>query len=239
MSYDQSKPQSVAAGVVIDAGLQSYMRGVFNTMSVGLGITGVTAYAIASIPPLAQIFLHSPLSLVVAFAPLVFLWMGFSTKSFMNNDAGALRTRFFIFSAVMGASFAAIFAIFTGAAIARAFFITAGIFAATSIWGYSTRRDLTGMASFLFMGLVGIVLASLVNLLLGSTAVQLAISFISVFVFTGMTAFYVQRLKEIYRTGGGEANDKAAIMGALSLYMNFINLFQVFLQITSGMDRRN
>jgi FtsH-binding integral membrane protein len=233
MSYDQYQPQSVT-GTAIDAGLQDYMRGVFNTMSLGLGITGLIAWAVASVPALAQLVFGTPLSWIAIFAPLVFLWMGFSTRSFMNNSAATLRGRFFLFSAIMGISFASIFFVFAHETIARAFFITAAMFAGVSILGYTTKRDLTSLGSFLYMGLIGIFIASLVNLFMHSSAVQLAISFIGVFVFTGLTAFSVQRLKEIYRTGGGEANDKAAVMGALNLYLNFINLFQVILQLSGG-----
>ena len=134
----------------------------------------------------------------------------------------------------MGISMASIFLVFTGESIARVFFITAATFGAVSLYGYTTKRDLTGMGSFLFMGLIGIVIASLVNIFVGSSALQFAVSVIGVLVFTGLTAWDTQRLKNEYLGGlqmGGELVAKVAIMGALSLYLNFINLFMMLLQL--------
>ena len=147
-----------------------------------------------------------------------------------------LKLTFILFSAVMGLSMAAIFQIFTGASIARVFFITAATFAATSLYGYTTKRDLAGVGSFLFMGLVGIFIAMIVNLFLQSSMVQFVVSAIGVLVFTGLTAWETQRLKEAYTPGAGEGNAKMAVVGALSLYLNFINLFQMLLHFMG--DRR-
>ena len=139
---------------------------------------------------------------------------------------------FWAFCAVMGLSMASIFLVFTGASIARVFFITAGMFGAASLYGYTTKADLTKMGSFLFMGLIGIVIASLVNLFVGSSALQFAISVIGVIVFTGLAAYDTQTIKETYAENAGvEANTKLAVFGALSLYLSFINLFQMLLQL--------
>lgn len=237
MSYDQFQQRS-ATGTDVDVGLQDYMRGVFNTMSVGLGLTGVVAYAVANIPALAHLFLTKPLIYVAIFAPMIFLWMGFRPGRVMNVSADKLRTTFLVFSGAMGLSFASIFFAFSGASIARAFFITAGTFAGMSIYGYTTKRDLTKAASFLVMGLIGIFLASIANMFMHSSAVHFAVSVIGVLVFTGLTAFDIQRLKETYSSGGGEQNAKLAVMGALNLYLNFINLFQIILSFMGGGDRR-
>jgi hypothetical protein len=239
MAYDPSQQQTVTVSSVIDVGLQDYMRGVFNTMAFGLGITGLTAFGVANIPALYHLIFGTPLAFVAMIAPLIFIWMGFKPARIARMPANKLRSSFFLFSAVMGISFAAVFHIFSGESIARAFFITAGTFAATSLYGYMTKRDLTAAGSFLMMGLIGMILAAVVNIFLHSSALQFVISIVGVLVFTGMTAFDVQRLKETYSSGAGEANAKVAIMGALSLYLNFINLFQIILSLSGGGDRRN
>lgn len=236
MSYDPYQPSTTAATTTVDAGLQSYMRGVFNTMTYGLGVTGLTAWAVASIEPLRQVIFGTPLAYVAMFAPLVFLWVGFRPGRIEAKSAYELRVSFLLFSAVMGLSLASIFMVYAQADIARAFFITAATFAATSLYGYTTKRDLTGMGSFLFMGLIGIFIASLVNIFLKSTGMQFIISIVGCLVFTGLTAFEVQRLKETYSYARGmeEASQKFAIMGALNLYLNFVNLFQIILSLTAG-----
>jgi FtsH-binding integral membrane protein len=147
--------------------------------------------------------------------------------------AASARTAFFAFSAVMGLSLASVFLVFTGASIARTFFITATMFGATSLYGYTTKRDLSKFGSFLIMGLIGIIIASLVNIFLGSSLLQFAISIIGVLVFTGLTAYDTQSIKQQYAEGfGHETNNKMAVFGALSLYLNFINLFQLLLSLT-------
>lgn len=233
MSYDPLRSSSnntvYSDAKPIDIGLQSYMHKVYQVMGIGLAITGLTAFGVASVPSLFAAIFGTPLAWVVMFAPLAFIWFGFTPERIMNHSAEKLQTTFVLFSAVMGVSMAAIFHIFTGESIARVFFITAATFAATSLYGYTTKKDLTGMGSFLFMGLIGIVIAGLVNIFLGSAMIQFVVSIIGVLVFTGLTAFETQRLKFVYRQGQTENNNKMAIMGALSLYLNFINLFQTLL----------
>jgi FtsH-binding integral membrane protein len=204
------------------------MLGVYNYMGIGLIVTGVTAFAVASSPALTQAIFGTPLKWVAMLAPLAFVFlMSFRME---RMSASSLRTTFFAFSAVMGISLASIFLVFTGASIARTFFITASMFLSVSLWGYTTKRDLTKAATFLMMGLIGIVIASLVNIFLGSTVVQMVVSLVGVIVFTGLTAYDTQKAKSDYLAyAGTEHAAKLAVMSALSLYLDFINLFQMLL----------
>jgi uncharacterized protein len=239
LDHDQRRPADYAAyGSDIDAGLQAHMRRVYNTMCVGLGITGVTAYAVASIPAVTSLIFGTPLVYVVMLAPLAFLWFGFTPQRLMRMSAGEATRMFAIFSGIMGLSMGSIFLVFSHESIARVFFITAGTFAATSLYGYTTKRDLTKMGSFMFMGLVGIFFASLINLFFQSAAVHFAVSVIGVVVFTGLAAWDTQFIKESYRYGGSneDGNARLATVGALRMYLNFINLFQSLLYLFG--DRR-
>lgn len=214
--------------VSFDAGLRAFMLQVYNLMAVGLGLTGVTAFAVAEVPALRAIFIQSPLSMLMMFAPLAFMMV----FSFGVNRLSARTARmlFMGFSVVMGLSMAAIFMVYTKESIARTFFITAGTFLAMSLYGYTTKRSLAGMGSFLMMGLFGLMIASIVGIFFHSSALQFAISVIGVLIFTGLTAWDTQRLKETYASNAGlEATNKLAIYGALSLYLDFINLFQFLL----------
>lgn len=233
MSYEPTTHVRTGTAQQIDAGLQSYMYKVYHTMGLGLAVTGLTAFGVASIPALFNAIFGTPLAWVAIFAPLGFLWLGIRPE---RQSAEKLTTMFLIFSMLMGVSMAAIFHIFTGASIARVFFITAGMFSATSLYGYTTRKDLTSAGSFLMMGLIGVVIASLVNIFLQSAMVHFVVSIIGVVVFTGLTAWETQRLKYVYQEGAHEANARMAVMGALSLYLNFVNLFQIMLQFMG--DRR-
>lgn len=213
-----------------DEGLRKHMLRVYNFMTLGLGVTGLVAFLVASTPALYVPIFGSPLKWVVMLAPLAFVLV--LSWRFDRMSSGALQGLFWAFCAVMGLSMASVFLVFTGASVARVFFITAAMFAATSLWGYTTKTDLSRMGSFLMMGLVGIVIAGLVNIFIGSSALQFAISVIGVVVFTGLTAYDTQAIKEQYAEHWGEeANAKLAVMGALSLYLNFINLFQMLLHL--------
>lgn len=237
MTYQDNRyTATVRTGTAIDAGLQSYMQDVYKTMTFGLVVTGLTAFLVSSVPALMQVIFGTPLMYVVMLAPLAFIFFGFSPARMQRWPVGKIRGMFYLFSALMGLSLASIFIAFTMTSIVRVFFITAATFAAAGIYGYTAKKDLTAMGSFLFMGLIGIVIASVVNLFLGSSALQFAVSVIGVLVFTGLTAFETQRLKEVYAEGYHEANQKMAVMGALSLYLNFINLFQSLLHL---MGNRN
>ncbi len=214
-----------------DAGLRAHMLGVFRNMGVGLVITGLVAFAIANTPALAAAIFGTPLKWVAIFAPLAFIFF-FSFRIEKMTTAGA-RMAFWAFSAVMGVSMASLFLVFTGASIAQAFFSAAVMFLAMALWGYTTQRDLTKMGSFLIMGLIGILVAGLINLFIGSSAVAMVVSMLAVVIFTGLTAWDVQRIKsEYFAYAGHEMAAKMQVMGALSLYLNFVNLFQALLSLT-------
>jgi len=228
---------STGAQVGIDVGLRDYMLRVYNYMASGLALTGIVAYVAAFSGFYASIA-HSPLFLLVIFAPLgLVFWMSFGIQ---RMQASTAQMVFWLYSGLMGLSLAGILLYFTGTSVARVFFITAGTFAGMSLYGYTTRRDMSGLGSFLFMGLIGVIIASLVNLFLASSALQFVVSVVGVLVFAGLTAWDTQRLKNEYIYGyasaGGEVAERAAITGALSLYLNFINLFTLLLQLLGQRD---
>ena len=214
----------------IDEGLRSYLLQVYNYMGLGLAITGVVAFLVAATPALYEPIFTTPLKWVVMLAPLGFVF--FLGAKIQTMSVSAAQLTFWAFAAVMGLSMASIFLVFTGASIARVFFITAAMFGAMSLYGYTTKRDLSGWGSFLFMGLIGIIIAALVNIFLASAALQFAVSVIGVLVFTGLTAYDTQRIKEMYyELDSADVATRAAIMGALSLYLNFINMFMLLLNL--------
>ena len=214
----------------VDDGLRAYMLSVYNYMGLGLAITGVVAFLVASSPALYTPIFTTPLKWVVMLAPLGFVF--FLSAKIRTMSPSAAQMTFWAFAAVMGLSLASIFLVFTGASIARVFFITAGTFGAMSLYGYTTKRDLAAWGSFLFMGLIGIIIASLVNIFIASSALQFAISVIGVLVFTGLTAYDTQRIKEMYyEADASDVVTRKAIMGALSLYLDFINMFVMLLQL--------
>jgi len=222
-------------GVTFDAGLRAHMQRVFNYMAGGLALTGLLAFAVAN-TALANLVFGTPFRWVVMLAPLGFIM--YMNVRMQSLSASSLQTLFWCFCGAMGLSMGAIFLVFTNASIARAFFITATTFGAMSLWGYTTRRDLTDFGAFLLMGVVGLMIACLVNIFLASTGLQWVVSILGVAIFTGLTAFDVQRIKQTFSEGwGSEANNKMAIFGAMSLYMNFINAFQFLLELTGS--RRN
>ena len=218
------------AAAEIDVGLRSYMLRVYNYMASGLALTGIVAYVVANTPALMQAIYGTPLMWLVMLSPLAFvLFLGFRIHRIRASTAQLV---FWLFSGVMGLSLASIFIIYTQTSIARVFFITAGTFAAMSLYGYTTKKDLSGWGSFLFMGLIGIIIAMVVNMFLASPALYFAISVIGVLVFTGLTAYDTQRIKEMYLASDtAEISSKKAIMGALRLYLDFINLFIMLLAL--------
>ncbi|WP_157073619.1 Bax inhibitor-1/YccA family protein [Sphingomonas soli] len=206
------------------------MLGIYRNMGIGLALTGLVAMGVAMTPALVALIFGTPLKWVAMLAPLAFVFF-FTFRIERMTTAGA-RTAFFAFAAVMGVSMASIFLVFTGTSIAMAFFTAAAMFAGLSLLGYTTNRDLTGMGTFLFVGLIAVIGASLVNLFIGSSMLQMLLSIVGVIVFAGLTAWDTQRLKSEYIAyGRSEAADKLAIMGALSLYLNFINMFQLLLNL--------
>ncbi|RUX48447.1 MAG: Bax inhibitor-1/YccA family protein [Mesorhizobium sp.] len=219
------------AGALYDEGLRQHMLRVYNYMGLGLVVTGAIAFAVASTPALYVPIFSSPLKWVVMLAPLAFVLL-FSFRM-QTMSAASAQAMFWAFCAVMGLSLASVFLVFTGTSIARTFFIAASMFGATSLYGYTTKRDLTQFSSFLIMGLIGVVIASLVNLFLGSTALQFAISVIGIAVFIGLTAWDTQTIKEQYAENfDAESRQKLAVFGAFSLYLNFVNIFQLLLNFT-------
>ncbi|MCC7275478.1 MAG: Bax inhibitor-1/YccA family protein [Alphaproteobacteria bacterium] len=216
----------------IDVGLRQYMLQVYNYMASGLALTGIVAYLGATTGFYASVA-QTPFIWLIVLAPLgavFFLSFRISQMSFFTAQAA-----FWVFSVLMGLSLSYIFLRYTGASVARVFFITAGTFAAMSLYGYTTKSDLSRFGSFLMMGLIGIVIASLVNIFIGSTALQFAISVIGVLVFVGLTAYDTQRIKEVYiETDDRDTMGKKALMGALTLYLDFINLFVLLLQLFGG-----
>lgn len=219
-----------AAHPNFDAGLRRHMVGVYRTMAIGLIVTAAVAAAIAASPAATALIFGTPLKWVAMFAPLAFVFfLGFRID---RMTLGAARAAFYGFAAVMGVSLASIFLVFTGASIAQMFLVAAIMFAGVSLWGYTTKRDLSRWSSFLMMGLIGVVAASLVNLLLASSALQTAISLVGVAVFTGLAAWDTQRAKSEYLAyGGTERAEKLALMSALGLYLNLVNLFQLLLNL--------
>ena len=236
----------------IDEGLRSYMLKVYNYMGIGLVVTGLVAYfgnalAMTTNPDQAvaqlangemltqwgALLYTSPLMWVIALSPIAFvLALSFGINRMSTATAQAV---FWAFAAVMGLSLSSIFMVYTDASIAKVFFITAATFGAMSLWGYTTKRDLTGMGSFLMMGLIGLIIAMLVNIFLQSSMLEFAISAIGVLIFVGLTAYDTQKIKESYSAShGAEVLAKGAIMGALSLYLDFINLFMMLLRLTGN-----
>lgn len=214
----------------IDAGLRTHMQRVYNFMALGLGITGITAYLTSQSPEMMKLIFGTPLVYVVMFAPLIMVFMMAARINKMSFSKA--QTLFWVYSGVLGLSLASIFLVYTGESITRVFFITSGMFAGTSLYGYTTQRDLSQFGSFLFMGLIGIIIASVVNMFMQSGPMQLAISVIAVLVFTGLTAYDTQMIKEYYYAGDdSETSGKKALFGALQLYMNFLNLFLALLQL--------
>jgi FtsH-binding integral membrane protein len=226
---DRRFATATAAAADIDVGLRQYMLKVYNYMTGGLALTGLVAYFVSQSPAALHAIYGTPLLWLIVLAPVGMSF--FFSMKIRTMSASTAQALYWVFAAVMGLSLSFVFIAYTGASIARVFFITAGTFAGMSLYGYTTKRDLSGMGSFLFMGLIGLILASVVNMFLMSTALQFALSVIGVLVFTGLTAWDTQSIKEMYAEGdGAEVGTKKAIMGALRLYLDFINLFLYMLQ---------
>ena len=230
--------QRAGTAAAIDEGLRSYMLKVYNYMGIGLVVTGLVSYfsaqaavgADGQLTAWGSLIFQSPLMWVIAFAPLAFvLVLSFGINKLSGATAQIL---FWVFAAVMGLSLSSIFMVYTDASIAKVFFISAATFGAMSLYGYTTKRDLTGIGNFLIMGLIGLIIASIVNIFLASSMLDFAISAIGVLIFVGLTAYDTQRIKSSYDEGmGAEVLQKGAVMGALSLYLDFINLFLMLLRL--------
>jgi len=214
----------------IDEGLRSYMLGVYNYMAVAMGITGVVAYLTSTSPALLNVIYGSPLQWVVMLAPLGFVF--FLSARIHKMAAATAQITFWVFAAVMGLSLSYIFLAYTGESVVKVFFITAGAFAGLSLLGYTTKKNLSGMGTFLFMGLIGLIIAMVVNIFLQSPAMQFVISAAGVLIFAGLTAYDTQQIKNMYdEADGGDVVTKKSIMGALRLYLDFLNMFLFLLQL--------
>ena len=237
---------NTAEAQAIDVGLRSYMLKVYNYMASGVFLTGIlsliffklaggynvqfTASGVTGLTNIGELIYLSPLKWLVMLAPLgIVIYMSFGIAKMSSAKAQSI---FWIFAALMGISLSSIFLIYTGGSIARVFFITAGTFGAMSIYGYTTKKDLTKLGSFLIMGLFGIIIASVVNMFIGSTQMEKIISVLGVLIFVGLTAYDTQKIKNMYlASDSGEVIGKKAVMGALTLYLDFINLFIMLLRL--------
>ncbi len=243
LDFNQRSFTKTTDQAVIDEGLRAYMLKVYNYMTTGLLLTGLVAYffgkasivtgetgQIVGVTSIGALLFGSPLKWVVMLAPLGFVF--YLSARINKMSVSSAQITFWIFSAIMGLSLASIFIVYTQASIARVFFISSGTFAAMSLYGYTTKKDLTKLGGFLFMGLIGIIIASLVNLFFQSSALHFAISVIGVLVFVGLTAYDTQSIKNMYYAGDSESvGGKKALMGALRLYLDFINLFIMLLRL--------
>src|SRR5690606_39565377 len=226
-------------GALLDEGLPAHMLKVYNLMALGLAITGVAAYGTYALavsnPCFAALLFTSPLRWVIMLAPLAMVF--FLSFRINSMSVGAAQTTFWVYAALMGLSLSSIFLVFTGQSVVRTFFVTAASFGALSLYGYTTKRDLSAMGSFLIMGLFGLILASVVNIFLGSTALQFAISVIGVLIFAGLTAYDTQSIKEMYYEGdASDTQGRKVVMGALRLYLDFINMFTFLLQFMGNRE---
>jgi hypothetical protein len=245
------QPYARAGRAEIDLGLRSYMLGVYNNMVIGLALTGLVAMGVNMLAvtdqsdAVARIGQHiwlssfgaaiylSPLKWLVILAPLAFVL--FFSFRINQMSAASARTLFYVFSAAMGLSLSSILLIYTGASVARAFFITSAAFGGLSLYGYTTKRDLSPIGSFLIMGLIGLVIAGLVNLFVQSSAFQFGLSILSVLIFSGLTAWDTQAIKEMYLASDDyEVATKKSVNGALRLYLDFINIMQSLLYLTGS-----
>jgi uncharacterized protein len=243
-----ARPYGADRAVAIDAGLRAYMISVYNYMGIAVAVTGLAAWltfqmaavtndagTITGLTAFGQTLFQTPLKWVLVLSPLVMVFaLSFGIQRLSVSTAQLL---FWAFAVLVGLSMSTIFLVYTHGSIVRVFFITAASFGALSLYGYTTQRDLSGFGAFLIMGLFGLIIASLVNLFLASSAMTFIISVIGVFIFAGLTAYDTQRIKEMYDVNDdGTVSGRKAIMGALSLYLDFINLFTMLLQLLG--DRR-
>ncbi|MBR0815298.1 Bax inhibitor-1/YccA family protein [Bradyrhizobium diazoefficiens] len=233
-NYDQNLTAARAGGggaIAVDAGLRDYMMRIYNYMAAGVGLTAVVAWLTYQLTGPA--LLQSPLMWVFILAPLALVF--FIGSRIDTLSVSTARLLFFIYAALVGVSLSTLFHIYTNASITRVFFIAAATFGALSVFGYTTRRDLSGLGTFLFMGLIGVIITSLVNFFLQSSGLDWLISVVGVGVFAGLTAYDTQRIKAMYDGRDDETSaGRKSLISALSLYLNFINLFMMLLRLAGG-----
>lgn len=233
-SQQQATVGAASGAVAFDAGLRAHMLKVYNYMASGVLLTGIIAMWMAS-SGMALSMMGSPIRWLVILAPLGFVMI----MSFGINklSQGALQACFWAFAIVMGMSMSTLALVYSGESIARTFFVTAAAFAGLSLYGYTTKKNLSGMGSFLIMGVIGLIIAMVVNIFLASSTLQWVISFLGVLIFAGLTAYDTQRIKsEYFHLAGTPYLGKAAIMGALNLYLDFVNMFQFLLSFMGSRD---
>lgn len=222
----------VREGAQIDAGLRNHMQSVYNRMTMGVLVTAITAWLVASSPALLQFFFSGPQMYIVMFAPVAIIWFGFNP---MTMSSQKLKTSFLAVSVIYGISFSVIAIAFAGADIARAFFVASGMFAGLSIFGYTTKKNLDGLGTFAIMGMFGLFFASIAYMIAGqfgfqNSGMENMIAGVGILVFSGITAWQTQTMKEMYHpSAGDEANSRMAWSAALTLYISFIALFQYIL----------
>ncbi len=253
--YDRYANSRVGAGlarsgVAVDQGLRAYMIGVYNYMTLGLGVTGLVAYGaftlaqpqfvggrIVSVNDFGHAIYASPLRWIIVLSPLALVF--YLSARINSMSVASARNAFIAFAALIGLSMSALLVVYTGASMGRAFFATAAAFASLSLYGYTTQRSLSAMGSFMMMGVIGLIIASLLNLFLQSSGLQFGLSILCVIIFAGLTAWDTQSIKEMYFSGDSyEMVQKKSIHGALRLYLDFINMFQALLMLT-GSQRNN
>ena len=234
--FGQQRGQvGAAVDAQIDEGLRAYMLKVYNYMGSALLLSGIVAYGVSSSPALMQLIYGTPLKWVVMLAPLGMVML--LSARIHKMSAGAAQATFWVFATLMGASLSYILLVYTQTSVVRVFMITAVTFGSMSLFGYTTKKDLSGWGNFLMMGLIGIIVASIVNIFMQSDMMQWVISVIGVLVFTGLTAYDTQKIKNNYMEADGTATmNKKAIMGALTLYLDFINLFLMMLHLFGNRD---
>lgn len=240
MSFTRNEQNVRSQGIYYSAGLRNYLTKVYNYMALALGVTGIVAFLVASSGLLQVIHSNPVLSLVVTFSPIALVF--FMYYKLLHLSAQATIAIFFTFSSLMGLSLSYVFIVYTAENITRAFFITSIMFGSMALYGNNTKKDLTSLGSFLIMGVWGLLIASIVNLFLGSSPLYFATSFISVIIFVLMTAYDAQRIKDIYyryNDGSEIATTKLSILGATNLYFNFINIFLNVLRLLNLFNNRD
>ena len=227
-------------GQVIDEGLRNFMLKIYNYMAGGLAVTALAAYLVANNVSLLRLFFnetgYTALGWLLLFAPLILVF-AFSWV-LQRGTLRQVQAMFWGYSTLMGVSLAPIFLVYTGASVARVFLITAATFGALSLYGYTTKKDLSGWGSFLMMGVFGLIIASIVNIFMKSSGLDYALSYLTVFIFAGLVVYDTQNMKSLYYANGmgGDVASRGAIAGALSLYIDFINMFLSLLRLLG--DRR-
>ena len=242
MNNNRFMSSSNAQATQIDLGLRSYMLGVYNHMTTALALTGFMAMGLnflaisnGALTPIGELFFLSPLKWVVMLAPL---GMVFYISARINSiSAKKARSLYYVYAGLMGLSLSSILLVYTGASVVRAFFITSAAFAALSIYGYTTKKSLSGLGSFLMMGVFGLIIAQIVNIFMASTQLDFMISIIGVLIFAGLTAYDTQKIKNMYLAGdNNETSGKKSVMGALTLYLDFILMFQFLLMFLGNRE---